>query len=118
MDSKNDFRLTIEDILPGNVWWNILSFLEAHDLISLIYVLKHLRNLVLIKFGKSYKLSTGDNSFNLLSKLYTELELFFDFQLYTIKVMKVMSHLSLFSVYLHFLSCFRSCDKSLKIKMF
>ena len=49
----------IEDILPGNVWWNILNFLEAHELISLIYVSKHLRQLVLIKFDKYYKSSTG-----------------------------------------------------------
>ena len=52
------------------------------------------------------------NSFNLLSKLYTELELFFDFELYTIKLMKVMRHLLLFSVCLHFLRSFRSCDNS------
>ena len=63
MDSKNDFRLTIEDISPGNVLSNILNFLEAHDLISLIYVSKHLRNLVLIKYDKYYKLSTDFCSF-------------------------------------------------------
>ena len=114
IDSKNDFRLTIEDILPGNVWWNILNFSEAHDFISLIYISKHLANLLLIKFDKYYKLSTGfcsfgqwrkklcDNSFNLLSKLYTDLELFFDFEVYTIKLMKTMRHLSLFSVFFVF----------------
>ena len=53
----------IEDILPENVWWNILILLEAHDLISLIYVSKHLRNLVLIKYDKYYKLSTVFCSF-------------------------------------------------------
>ena len=57
-----------------------------------------------------------DNSFNLLSKLYTELELFFDFELYTTKLIKVMRHLSLFSVCLHFLRCFRSCNKLPKSK--
>ena len=100
--------------MPGNVWWIILNFLETHDLISLVYVSKHLRNLVLIKFEKHYQLSTGfcafgqckkelcDNSFNLLTKLYTDLELFFDFELYTIKLMKTMRYLSLFSVCLHF----------------
>ena len=49
----------IEDILPGNVWWIMLNFLETHDLISLFYIPKHLRNLALIKFGKYYKFSTG-----------------------------------------------------------
>ena len=98
----------------------MLNFLETHDLISLVYISKHFMNLALIKFGKYYKFSTGfclfgqwekelcDNSFNLLSKSYTDLELFFDFELYTIKLMKTMNQLSLFSVFLHILRCFRS----------
>ena len=57
-----------------------------------------------------------DNLFNLLSKLYTDLALFFDFELYTIKLMKTMPHPLLISVCLHFLWCFRSCDKLPKSK--
>ena len=121
-------RFQSHDILPGNVWWNILDYLEAHDLINLVYISKHLRALVLIKFDKYYKFSTSfcdfgqwkkkirDNLFNLLSKLYTDLALFFDFELYTIKLMKTMPQPLLISVCLHFLRCFRSCDKLPKSK--
>ena len=52
-------RFQSHGILPGNVWWNILDYLEAHDLINLVYISKHLRALVLIKFDKYYKLSTS-----------------------------------------------------------
>ena len=83
---------------------------------------------ILINFDKYYYLSSGfchfgqwkkiliDNTFNLLSKLNTELEFFFYFEVYTLKLMKFMRHLSLFSVCSHFLRCFPSCYKVPKSK--
>ena len=117
------------EILPGDVWWMILEFVQMNDLITLLYVLKHLRELVLIKFNKYFKLSSGfcffhlwkkklcDNTFELLDDLETHLEMSFDFELYVFRLMKTMRHLSLFSVCLQFLRCFRSCDKMPKSKL-
>ena len=56
------------------------------------------------------------NLFNLFSKLYTDLSLFFDFELYTIKLTKTIRHILLISLCLHFLRCFKSCDKLPKSK--
>ena len=59
-----------------------------------------------------------DNTFELLDDLETHLEMSFknDFELHVFKLMKTMHHLSLFSVCLHFLRCFRSFDKMTKSK--
>ena len=98
-------------------------------MINLVYTSRYLRSLVLIKFDKYFKLSSGfcsfgqwdkslsKNLFNLLSKLYTELNFLFDFEYYTLKLMKVRHHLSLFSVCFHFLKCLRSCDELPKSKI-
>ena len=81
-----------------------------------------------MKYSKFWKLSTGfcafgfwtrklcDNTFNYLSNLYIELEMFFDFEVWVIKMIKTMRQLSLFSVCMHLLRYFRSCDKMPKSK--
>ena len=88
-------------------------------LISSLYVSKHLEELILIKFSKYFKLSTGfchfsfwkkklcDNTFELLDDLETHLEMSFNFELYVFKLMKTMRHISLFSVCLYFLIVIR-----------
>ena len=88
-------------------------------LISSRYVSKHLGELILIKFSKYFKLSTGfchfslwkkklcDNTFELLDDLETHLEMSFNFELYVFKLMKTMRHISLFSVCLYFLIVIR-----------
>ena len=102
------------EILPGDVWWTILEFVRMNNLITLLYVSKHLRELVLIKFNKCFKLSCDfchfslwkkklcGNTFELLDDLKTDLEMSFDFELCVFKLMKTMCHLSLFSACLHF----------------
>ena len=52
-----------------------------------------------------------NNSFELLNELKTNLKMSLNFEFYVFKLSRTMRHLSLFSVCLHFLRCFRSCDK-------
>ena len=65
------------EILPGDVWWMILEFVQMNDLITLLYVLKHLRELVLIKFNKYFKMSSGFCFFHLWKKNYVTIFLNF-----------------------------------------
>ena len=51
--------------------------LEVHDLINLVYISKHLRALVLIKFDKYYKLSTSFCDFGQWKKKYVTIYLIF-----------------------------------------
>ena len=103
-------------MLPTEVWYKILSYLDnAHDLISLLYVSKFTRNYVLTKFDRSFFfLSSGFFAFNcwikklnsirvnLLSKLYSELDVFFDYDVWSKNLKQTMRHISLISVCLHF----------------
>ena len=111
-------------MLLTEVWYRILSYLtNAHDLINLLYVSKFTRNYVLTKFDRSFFLSTGffaldfwtkklnSNRANLFSKLYSELDIFFDQDIWSRKLKQTMRHFSLFLVCLHFFHCYRRCDK-------
>ena len=90
LDSKTDFALNIQDILPSEIWWNILFYLNnSQDLVTLLYVSKFTRHFVLRRYDNHFFISSGfcafefwerkllSNRFNLLSKLYTELDIFF-----------------------------------------
>ena len=117
-------------MLPGGVWWTILHYLDSNDLITLLYTSRCLRFFVLIKFKSYWKLSSGfcsfdqwyeklaQNFFNLLNKLYLDLDNYvFYFEYYYIfKLRKVKLHLSLFSICIHCMRCTRSCDKLPKSK--
>ena len=115
--------MNIEDILPIESWYRISSYLNnSDDLTNLLYVSKFTRSFVLSRYDRYFFVSTGlctfefwerklcSNRFNLLSKLYTELDSFFDYEFWSKKLKQSMRHLSLFSVCL-FLRCYRRCDK-------
>ena len=100
-----------------------MSYLHSHDLLTLCFVSKYHRNDVLSTNKKIYHLSSGfcsikywdeilaNNAFKLLHKIYEKIETF-DFEKYYLKLYKrYRHHLSLFSVCLHFVTCYRSCDK-------
>ena len=56
------------------------------------------------------------NSFSVLHELQDKFYKGFDFGFWFIKLQESMRHLSLFSVCLHFLRCYRRCDKFPKSK--
>ena len=108
----------------------ILMYLDTNDLITLCYVSKYLRKLVLKKFSKVHDISTGFCSvqnwanaiqkklFNLIQDIHNDTffnEMFytynFDFEQNYEKLLKKFRHMSLFSVCLDFLRCRRSCDR-------
>ena len=105
-------------------------YLDANDLITLCYVSKYFRELVLKKFSKVYDTSTGFRSvqnwtnaiqkslFDLTQDIHNDTfsnETFytynFDFEQNYEKLLKKIRPMSLFSVCLHFLRCRRSCDR-------
>ena len=105
LDSKTIFALNTEHMLPTKVWYRILSYLNnAHDLINL-FVSKFTRSYVLRKFERSFFLSSGfcafnfwikklnSNRVNLLSKLYSELDVFFDYDVWSRKLKQTMRHI-------------------------
>ena len=103
----------------------ILLYLNAKDLITLCYVSKYFKKLVLKQFNKHYDISTGfcavsfwakkfeENVFKLIEAIHSELfdTFAFDFEENYDKLIKKSRRLSLFSVCLHFLRCRRSCEK-------
>ena len=113
-----------------NIWQNLqeelqlntLSYLNAIDLITLCYVSKYFKTLVLKKFYRHYDISTGfcaikyctnrieDYVFGLTQGIHNIHEAF-DFKKIYDKLIKKFRHISLFSVCLHFLRCGRSCEK-------
>ena len=116
--------MNIEDILPIEIWYRICIYLNnSHDSINLLYVSKFTRQFVLSKYDKYFILSSGfctsefwerrlgNNRFNILSILYTKLDMWFDYDFWSMKLKQSMHHLSLFSVCLHFLRCYRRCNK-------
>ena len=105
-------------------------YLDANDLITLCYVSKYFRELVLKKFSKVYDISTGFCSvqnwtnaiqkhlFYLIQDIHNDTffnETFytynFDFEQNYEKLLKKFRHMSLFSVCLHFLRYRRFCDR-------
>ena len=106
---------------------HIFSYLNANDLITLCYVSKCFRKLVLKKFAKYYDLSTGfcsvkywtneieKNVFRLVEAIPSELfdSYAFHFEGNYDKLMKKFCHMSLFSVCLHFLRRRKSCEKKI-----
>ena len=105
-------------------------YLDANDLITLCYVSKYFRELVLKKFSKVYDTSTGFRSvqnwtnaiqktlFDLIQDIHNDTfsnETFytynFDFEQNYEKLLKKFCHMSLFSVSLHFLGCRISCNR-------
>ena len=59
---------------------------------------------------KYWKTRIEKNTFDLLTRIHTELE-FFDFEENYARLIKKLRHLSLFPVCLHFLICRRSCER-------
>ena len=106
---------------------HIFLYLNANDLITLCYVSKCFRKLVLKKFAKYYDLSTGfcsvkywtheieKNVFRLVEAIHSELfdSYAFDFERNYDKLIKKFRYMPLFSVYFHFLRCRRSCERKL-----
>ena len=102
-----------------------LSYLNADDLITLCYVPKYFRKLVLKIFSKIYDISTGfcsvkywtrkieRNVYELTQAIHidTFATASFNFKENYDKLIKKFRHMSLFSVCLHFLRCRRSCKK-------
>ena len=105
-------------------------YLDTNDLITLCYVSKYFRELVLKSFSKVYDISSGfcsvqnwtnaiqKNLFNSIQDIHNDTffnEMFytynFDFEQNYEKLLKKFRHMSLFSVCLHFLRCRRSCDR-------
>ena len=94
-------------------------------MISLCYVSKYFRKLVLKRITKHYNVNTGfctikywtkkieGNVFWLIQNIYNELydTFAFDFEENYDKLIKKFCHFSLFSVCLHFLRCRRSCER-------
>ena len=110
---------------------NLLSYLNANDLITFCYESKYFRKLLLKKFSKIFEISAGfcsvqdwtyviqKNVFNLIQDIHNDLffnETFytynFDFEENYEKLLKRFCHMSLFSVCLHFLRCRRSCERN------
>ena len=103
---------------------NILSYINAIDLITLCYASKYFRTLVLKEFYKHYDISTGfcaikywtnrieENAFGLTQSIHN-IHWGFDFEEIYDKLIKKFRHISLFSVCLHFLRCRRSREKNL-----
>ena len=110
---------------------NLLSYLNANDLITFCYESKYFRKLLLKKFSKIFEISAGfcsvqdwtyviqKNVFNLIRDIHNDLffnETFytynFDFEENYDKLLKRFCHMSLFSVCLHFLRCRRSCERN------
>ena len=107
-------------------------YLDTNDLITLCYVSKYFRELVLKSFSKVYDISSGfcsvqnwtnaiqKNLFNSIQDIHNDTffnEMFytynFDFEQNYEKLLKKFRHMSLFSVCLHFLRCRRSCDRKI-----
>ena len=105
----------------------IFSYLNAIDLISLCYVSKYYRKLVLQKFNKYYNIGTGfcstelwlnkveENLSGVIENIYNDLSdtFAFDFECDYDNLFKEFRHLSLLSVYLHFMRCQRSCETTI-----
>ena len=103
----------------------LLLYLNAKDFITLCYVSKYFRKLVLKQFNKHYEISTGfcaaafwakkieENVYKLIEAIYDEFfyPYAFDFEGNYDRLIKKFCHMSLFSVCLHFLRCRRSCEK-------
>ena len=101
--------MNIEDILPIEIWYRICIYLNnSHDSINLLYVSKFTRQFVLSKYDKYFILSSGfctsefwerrlgNNRFNILSILYTKLDMWFDYDFWSMKLKQSMHHLSFF----------------------
>ena len=100
--------------LQEDLQLNILSYLNAIDLITLCYVSKYFRTLRLKKFYKHYDISTGfcaikywtnrieENVFGLTQSIHNIPEVF-DFEEIYDKLIKKFRPMYLFSVCLHFL---------------
>ena len=108
----------------------LLMYLSTDNLITLCYVSKCIRDLVLTNFHQIFRISTGfcsvkywldlikKNCFHLIDDIHNQIffdETFFnynfDFEENYFKLPKKFRHMSLFSICLHFLRCTRSCDK-------
>ena len=102
------------------IWYYIFFlYLNAKDLITLCYVSKYFRKLLLKQFNKFYDISTRfcavpfwtkkieENVFKLIEAIHSELFYIyaFDFEGNYEKLIKNFCHMSLFSVSLHFLRC-------------
>ena len=114
------------NVLPQEIWIEIWSYInDSHDLITLLNVSKFFRNYILKNYYEFYDLSIhfwafeywtkvlSKNNFIFLHELYDKFHVCFDFEFWFVKLQESMRHLSLFSVCVHFLRCYRRCDKFL-----
>ena len=126
-----DFKRRIDyfNVLSQETWIKILPYInDSHYLITLLYVSKFFRKYIFKNYYEFYDLSTylcafaywrkdlEENNFSFLHELYDEFYAGFDFEFWFVKLQESMRHLSLFSVCLHFLRCYRRCDKFPKSK--
>ena len=126
-----DFKRRIDyfNVLSQETWIKILPYInDSHYLTTLLYVSKFFRKYIFKNYYEFYDLSTylcafaywrkdlEENNFSFLHELYDEFYAGFDFEFWFVKLQESMRHLSLFSVCLHFLRCYRRCDKFPKSK--
>ena len=126
-----DFKRRIDyfNVLSQETWIKILPYInDSHYLITLLYLSKFFRKYIFKNYYEFYDLSTylcafaywrkdlEENNFSFLHELYDEFYEGFDFEFWFVKLQESMRHLSLFSVCLHFLRCYRRCDKFPKSK--
>ena len=105
-------------------------YLDMQDLITLCFVSKWIKNVILKIFNRIFFISTGfclpkqwlnlinKNCFALIENIHNQS--FFDETIFNynfdleenyFKLLKEFKQMSLFSICLHFLRCTRSCDK-------
>ena len=103
-----------------------LGYLSTRDVLNLCFISRVIRKIVLKVFNKIFCVSEGfcssgqwfklikRNCFALIEEIYSsffEDRFIFDFDENYSKLLSEFSHMSLFSICLHFLRCTRSCDK-------
>ena len=103
-----------------------LRYLSTRDVLNLCFISRVIRKIVLKVFNKIFCVSedfcpSGQwfklikrNCFALIEEIYSsffEDRFIFDFDENHSKLLSEFSHMSLFSICLHFLRCTRSCDK-------
>ena len=114
----------------------LISYLYVKDIINLYHVSKIYRQTILKRFSQIYNISTGfcsaDQWHSLIQKFcyYLIEDLlcqecfdenflnYFDFDENYSGLLKEFWHLSLFSVFLHFLTCIKSCENMWNIPVY
>ena len=117
-------KIDILQYVDEELQLKIISYLTSHYLITLCFVSKYYRKLVLNKYVKYHDLSTSvcsvkywrtrieKNLFILHEQIHDNFDCFYFEESY-FEMCKKFRHLSLFSVCLHLLTCKRSCEKKI-----